>query len=196
MTTPNTSQTAMSELAELKQQRASTKASISRIKGLIETHIKGTGKLLSQPELKCRQGILDSYFKQVLSFQTSIEKLDATDTCRADLEELYISTKISISSQLNDEANNSTMMDNTALIPPVSKKLPHLKLPTFSGKYSEYKNFINSFVQIIDREACLTNIEKFNHLRNCLTGQALETVQAFPICNENYPKALERLKTR
>ncbi|XP_037930335.1 uncharacterized protein LOC119665091, partial [Teleopsis dalmanni] len=127
---------------------------------------------------------------------TSIEKLDATDTCRADLEELYISTKISISSQLNDEANNSTMMDNTALIPPVSKKLPHLKLPTFSGKYSEYKNFINSFVQIIDREACLTNIEKFNHLRNCLTGQALETVQAFPICNENYPKALERLKTR
>ncbi|XP_037929941.1 uncharacterized protein LOC119664542 [Teleopsis dalmanni] len=88
------------------------------------------------------------------------------------------------------------MMDNTALIPPVSKKLPHLKLPTFSGKYSEYKNFINSFVQIIDREACLTNIEKFNHLRNCLTGQALETVQAFPICNENYPKALERLKTR
>ncbi|XP_017487265.1 PREDICTED: uncharacterized protein LOC108375630 [Rhagoletis zephyria] len=50
--------------------------------------------------------------------------------------------------------------------------------------------------QIIDKEYSLSNIEKFNHLRNSLQGQALETVDAFQVTNENYPKALERLKAR
>ena len=80
--------------------------------------------------------------------------------------------------------------------PASSHKLPALKLPTFGGKYSEYKNFITSFKQATDRELGLSNIGKINHLFNCLHGQALETVKAFQITNENYPKALERLKTR
>ncbi|XP_036317581.1 uncharacterized protein LOC118732558, partial [Rhagoletis pomonella] len=42
----------------------------------------------------------------------------------------------------------------------------------------------------------LSNVEKFNHLLNCLQGPALDTVKAFQVSNENYPKALERLKSR
>ncbi|XP_037952450.1 uncharacterized protein LOC119682944 [Teleopsis dalmanni] len=150
------------ELSELKQQRASTKASISRIK----TFVKGKSNSLSQPELKCRLGILESYFKQILAFQTLIEKLDATDSARDELEDLYVSTKVLIMSQLQEEAHNASVLDVTAMMP------------------------------TSNREIYLTNIEKFNHLLNCLTGQALETVQAFPISNENYPKALDRLKSR
>ncbi|XP_037959196.1 uncharacterized protein LOC119688595 [Teleopsis dalmanni] len=69
-------------------------------------------------------------------------------------------------SQLQEEAHNASVLDVTAMMP------------------------------TSNREIYLTNIEKFNHLLNCLTGQALETVQAFPISNENYPKALDRLKSR
>ena len=51
------------------------------------------------------------------------------------------------------------------------------KLPAFSGKYTEYKNCITPFKQLIC-EFDLSYIEKFNRLLNCLHGQALETVKA------------------
>ncbi|XP_067616447.1 uncharacterized protein [Eurosta solidaginis] len=180
-------------LEELKQQRASTKKNISRIKNIIDSSLRPGGKPLSTAEYKCRLGILESYFKQIISIQTDIERLDVEDG-RADLEELYITTKLPIQTQLSED-NNVSLSDTTCVVQSTSK-LPRLKLPSFDGKYSNYQNFISSFKQIIDREFNLTNIEKFNHLQNCLQGQALETVDAFQVTNENYPKALERLKVR
>ncbi|XP_065365522.1 uncharacterized protein LOC135958548 [Calliphora vicina] len=183
-------------LEEVKQQRANTKKSITRIKNQVEANGRGEGKTLSSAELKCRLGILESYFKQILTYQTQIEKYDPDDNGRPEIEDLYIAAKMNIQAQLGEDVHNTTMSDSTICFPVNNNKLPQLKLPTFSGKYSEYKNFITSFNQVIDREFGLSNIEKFNHLLNCLQGQALETVKAFQITNENYPKALERLKTR
>ena len=108
-----------------------------------------------------------------------------------------MATKLAIQHQLGDEfRHHQPAVESTIAITTLNSKLPSLKLPTFSGKYSDYKNFIASFSQIIDREANLSNIEKFNHLLNCLRGQALETVKAYQITDENYPKALDRLKSR
>ncbi|XP_061400515.1 uncharacterized protein LOC133336248 [Musca vetustissima] len=183
-------------LEEAKQQRANTKKSITRIKNQVEANARGEGRTLSSAELKCRLGILESYFKQILSFQTQIEKFDPDDNGRLEIEDLYIACKMSIQSQLSEDVHNTSLSDSTICFQAPSHKLPALKLPTFGGKYSEYKNFITSFNQVIDREVGLSNIEKFNHLLNCLHGQALETVKAFQITNENYPKALERLKMR
>jgi len=41
--------------------------------------------------------------------------------------------------------------------------LPKIKLQKFSGKHSEYKQFIGIFVQLVDSDSSLSNIEKFNH---------------------------------
>ena len=62
-------------LEEYKQQRASTKKSITRIKNIIEANGRGEGKPLTSAELKCRLGILESYFKQIISYQTQIEQV-------------------------------------------------------------------------------------------------------------------------
>ncbi|XP_073827227.1 uncharacterized protein [Musca autumnalis] len=183
-------------LDDLKQQRAITKKNISRIKTVIDANAKSEGKSLSAAELKCRLGILDSYFKHILSVQNKIENLDPDDNGRADIEDLYCYINSQIQQQLAEDGHNTTFSESSFAIPVPSNKLPRLKLPSFNGKYSEYKNFINSFKQIIDREHGLSNIEKFNHLLNCLHGHALETVKAFQVTNENYPKALERLKAR
>ena len=51
-----------------------------------------------------------------------------------------------------------------------------------------------SFMQLIDREHRLSNVEKLNHFQNCLKGPALETINAFQISSENYTKVLSRLK--
>lgn len=122
--------------------------------------------------------------------------MEPEDNARSDLEECFIAIKLAVQEQLGSELHDTTIGNASLTFPTHNSKLPSLKLPTFTGKYSEYKNFITSFTQIIDREIGLSNIEKFNHLRNCLQGPALDTINAFQITNENYPKALERLKTR
>lgn len=183
-------------LEEYKSQRTTTKRNISRIKTIIDANGRGEGKALSTAELKCRLGILESYFKQILVIQSNIEKLEPEDTARGEIEDLYVSIKLAIQSQLGEEMHNITVSDTTFSYPVSHAKLPSLELPTFDGKYSNYQNFITSFRQIIDRETSLSNVEKFNHLRKCLKGAALETVNAFQVSNENYPKALERLRVR
>lgn len=60
-------------------------------------------------------------------------------------EDMYIAGKISIQSQLNEDVHNTTISDSKICFPALSHKLPELKLPTFSGKYSVYKNFMMAF---------------------------------------------------
>ncbi|KAI8116017.1 hypothetical protein CVS40_11844 [Lucilia cuprina] len=69
-------------------------------------------------------------------------------------------------------------------------RLPNKRLPKFNRKYSEYKNFMSLFEILVHQDPTLTNIEKFYHLISCLSDDALGTVKAFKISEENYPKAL------
>ncbi|XP_037823684.1 uncharacterized protein LOC119612042 [Lucilia sericata] len=120
-------------LEEVKQQRANTKKSITRIKNQIEANGRGEGKTLSSAELKCRLGILESYFKQILTYQTQIKKYNPEDNARPEIEDLYISAKMNIQSQLGEDVHNTTLSESTICFPAPSHKLPQLKLPTFSA---------------------------------------------------------------
>ena len=151
---------------------------------------------MSATELKYRLGIAEAYFKQIFTYQTNIELLNPEDNARADLEDIFITLKQSVQDQLGSELHESTVAESTFGCHTSHNKLPAIKLPRFSGKYSAFKNFITTFSQVIDRETGLSNIGKFNHLRNCLQGQALDTIKAFQITGENYNKALDRLKAR
>lgn len=75
-------------------------------------------------------------------------------------------------------------------------RLPAFKIPKFSGKYAEYKNFISLFNSLVHNESNLSTIEKFNHLIACLTNDALRTVKAFQVTEENYQSVLDRLADR
>ncbi|XP_055855666.1 uncharacterized protein LOC129918921 [Episyrphus balteatus] len=178
-------------LEELKQQRASTRGSITCIKNIVES----TAYVLTSTELECRLGILESYFKQILVYQTKIEVLAPTDTCRGEIEDLYITAKTKILSLLGTN-RRSCVADMTLSIPHSTSHLPKQRLPRFSGKYSDYKNFINSFNNLIENDSSLTKIEKFNYLLSCLTDQSLGTVKAYQVTEANYPKALASLKER
>jgi hypothetical protein len=58
-------------LEEVKTQRSSIKGSITRIKTLIEEK----GETLTIHDIECRLGILESYFKHLLTFKASYESL-------------------------------------------------------------------------------------------------------------------------
>jgi len=69
-----------------------------------------------------------------------------------------------------------------------------MKLPKFSGKYSEYKQFIGILEQLVDSDNSLSNIEQLNPLLACLSDEALRTIKALQILDANYKKALASLK--
>ncbi|XP_044249366.2 uncharacterized protein [Drosophila takahashii] len=180
-------------LETLKRQRSNIKRNITRIRGMVDA--KEEEKQKSPAELQCRLGILESYFKQALSVQSEIETMESTDSGRADLEDSYITTKLAIQQLLGEDLHNTVFDHISAPSYSAPSRLPRLALPSFDGNHKDYKNFISSFLQLVNREQ-ISNIDKFNHLRNCLKGPALEAVAAFPVTRENYAKALERLKDR
>lgn len=188
----------MSKIEEIKAQRASTKGCMTRIKNIIESK----GDNLTAAELECRLGILESYFKQFLSYQTAIEKLAPDDAAESqageNIEELYCAAKAKILTLMSGQRKSMSFHEASFATARVVElnHLPKLKLPQFAGKYSEFPNFINTFSILIDKNETLSQIEKFNHLVSCLSGSALRAIKAFEITEINYKKALDQLKKR
>ncbi|KAL7725853.1 hypothetical protein ACLKA6_014887 [Drosophila palustris] len=154
--------------------------------------------------LNCRLQILESHHRQLSQIQTQIENAHSIDNERANQEEMYIAAKVNILSLIQAKRNvhahsgaessffNSSLIHGSGH----NNRLPKLKLPNFDGKYANYKRFNTSFNNLIHNDPQIPTIDKFNYLLDCLSGPALEVVQSFQITDENYEKALERLRSR
>lgn len=66
-------------------------------------------------------------------------------------------------------------------------KLPELKLPEFSGKYTDWMIFKNTFEAAIHDNPNLTPIRKLQYLMGQLKGEANQVISGFKLSNENYP---------
>ncbi|XP_073841445.1 uncharacterized protein [Musca autumnalis] len=184
-----------SELASLKLLRSSVKKNIVNIQKKVEKD----GSKMDSTILECRLEILDSYFKQLCTIQSQIEAINANDNGRSDLEETFIVAKAKILKLINHN-RGSVAVDNRFMNVSMAcgshSRLPSLKLPNFYGKYSEYQRFITAFNNIVHENPSISIIEKFNYLLNCLSGPALAVVEPFQVSEENYEKALQRLRER
>jgi len=90
----------MSTIEQCKRQRANIERNIIRIKTLVTTSAgKDTG--LSSDELRCRLGILESYFTQAMAVQSEIETLAPNDSGCGELE-----TKVAIKDQLGEGSDH------------------------------------------------------------------------------------------
>ena len=72
-----------------------------------------------------------------------------------------------------------------------SIKLPDIKLQEFHGDEEMFPSFIDQFTAIIDSNPDLTDVEKFSYLRG---AAKVDIIQYFPMTQQNYKPALERLK--
>lgn len=75
-------------------------------------------------------------------------------------------------------------------------KLPTLRIPSFSGEFSEWSSFFETFSSLIDRNNSLSDVEKFFYLHDSLKGNAKEILQDLAITSGNYQIALQMLKDR
>ncbi|XP_036346424.1 uncharacterized protein LOC118755708 [Rhagoletis pomonella] len=138
---------------------------------------------------------------------TSLEELDF-DSIASDLPSNFDAALINLRATLQREIGKrsasqhySTLRMNSSetqsiIVNANSSRLPLLTLPKFSGAYTEWTNFYSMFTSIIDKDSDLTNIDKLQHLRSCLSGAALDTVRSLEINDANYNTALDLLQKR
>lgn len=60
----------------------------------------------------------------------------------------------------------------------------------------EWPAFHDAFVASVDSHKKLSNVQKFTHLRSCLSGRALKCIEGYSVTNYNYSKAFQDLRNR
>ena len=75
-------------------------------------------------------------------------------------------------------------------------KLPKLSLPTFSGKYSEWLPFFDLFMETVDANKSLSDIQKLQYLKTSLKDQPARLLAHLPATTANYEVAKNLLKER
>ncbi|XP_043203107.1 uncharacterized protein LOC122371080 [Amphibalanus amphitrite] len=76
------------------------------------------------------------------------------------------------------------------------RSVPQIKLPMFSGKATEWPQWIGLFKTLIHDQQCLSDAEKLAHLQSSVTGLAKQTVEGMLYDGALYPVALETLMER
>ena len=90
---------------------------------------------------------------------------------RAKLEDLCVTTKSLFMSLL--AKNRQPNVPGTSFSVPVHRsRLPNMKLPKFSGKYSDYENLKNLFKKQVHNDPTLMDIEKVNHLSHACPNRS------------------------
>ncbi|XP_054746100.1 uncharacterized protein LOC129250502 [Anastrepha obliqua] len=138
---------------------------------------------------------------------TSLEELDF-ESITSDLPAKFDTTLVNLRATLQREIGKrstsqhcSTFRMNTAdtqsiIVNANRSRVPLLTLPKFSGAFTEWTNFYAMFTSVIDKDSELTQVDKLQHLRSCLSGAALDTVGSLEINDTNYKIALELLQKR
>lgn len=92
------------------------------------------------------------------------------------------------SKEVNREVNSRNNLDNV--------KLPVIEIPSFNGKLTKWRPFINSFNALIHCNNSLSNIQKFCYMKSALTGDALSIINSLETTVENYNIAYDLLNNR
>lgn len=95
----------------------------------------------------------------------------------------------------SNPGNNSAIVAATERNPNVkfSVKLPTITLPTFNGQYSQWMQFKDAFLSLIDKDTTLSEVQKLQYLRGTLKDEALQFIEGLETTAENYRTAWELL---
>ncbi|XP_043064098.1 uncharacterized protein LOC122320088 [Drosophila ficusphila] len=159
-----------------------------------------------ETDLQVRLDFVDQMQVDFDKSQTAVERLDLQELCsdaRSKFANTYLVVKSQISRELGKQRRFSAV--NSTALPHVggdsrpaarATRLPEFKLPRFSGAYIDWPDFYAMYNTIVGNNDDLSNVEKFQHLRSCLDGTALDTIRSLEPTEANYEKAIELLVSR
>lgn len=140
-------------------------------------------------ESLCEENDLDSHFKERENFQdryySTQDFLSTYIKSECNIENV---SNIQSDTQDNNSANSRNNFDSLHNV-----LLPKLKLPSFSGNFEQWLNFKLSFISIIDSNANLTDLQKFQFLKASLEGYASRFVEGFEGLKKPYEQSWHNL---
>ena len=99
-------------------------------------------------------------------------------------------------SKIKVEGAALTETEDRGTIGKAAVKLPKIEIKCFSGDYTCWKSFKETFEATVHRRTNLTNIEKFTYLRSLLDKTASQPIEGFSLTTENYTAAWRLLNER
>ncbi|CAK1580868.1 unnamed protein product [Parnassius mnemosyne] len=74
-------------------------------------------------------------------------------------------------------------------------KLPEVKIPVFSGNYSEWQTFRDLYLGLIHNNKTLDGAQKLYYLKGYLTGDAEQLLRNINVTSDNYTASWEKLES-
>ncbi|XP_073946764.1 uncharacterized protein [Choristoneura fumiferana] len=188
------------ELKESIAARGRAKASITRLKNSFNKEALLNSELelllVKRERLITAFNEYDRLSARITALNLEPDKSDNLD--EDDVEDTYLH----LLSQLDAIAN--TLRSNKGNPPPDTKpatgpgkiKLPSVVIPTFTGKYTEYYEFMSMFTAMIHTETTFSCVQKLYYLKGFLSGEPLALINNLPLQDDSYTEALRLLKER
>lgn len=187
----------------LKKTRKSVKQHITRI---ITWFTNNQDKEKRIFQFQTRVNDLISYFEKYNNVQDEIEELDTDgldNEKRDDLEAKYydflsdfqqkIADLSGISLQLQSNVSQLNLSSQSQMS---NVKLPEIKIPIFSGDFTEWTSFYELFSTLILNNTSLSSIQKFIYLKGYLRHEPLQLIDNLQLSDSNFNVALDILKKR
>jgi len=86
----------------------------------------------------------------------------------------------------HEDSTDSFSFEATKLL---SSQLPRINLPKFSGEFSEWKNFRNTFEALIGSNDEITDILKLYYLKSCVSDTVAKLINDLSMSDDDYPSA-------
>lgn len=171
---------------------------ILRLKDWVREKINGA----SIAELELRLVELDKIFTVINNVQMEIEMLseeELSSSTRATFEENYFMLKPTLQVALT-KAKDALATPIKELPVHIAKnnivKLPKIEIKTFSGDYTKWLEFNETFEKLVHENDTLTDIAKFQYLRSSLCDQAARSIDSLELTANNYIEARKILSER
>lgn len=188
-------------MPEISAAKTSRKVAFTQLARLAEK-IEVDGGNWTEIQISIKISLLDQYLSKFENVQCLIEQSEISEIAQRDkFEDIFASLKekLIILRETRLREARSCSVNSTSFSQHSGRTksmLPPVQLTKFDGSYTKWSDFSNMFKTLIDDDARLSPIEKFQMLRSCLIPPASSIIQSLECTEENYLKALDLLKKR
>lgn len=188
---------------DLVRKRASYKGKVTMFSNYLNTLDPSSLSPTEVSELQLRFTRLEALYTQYdevqLFLECTTDDLDGQMSERAEFESLYYKTlskaqQMLVDNKKRDSSDNCDLMSRSSNHKFV--KLPTIQLPKFSGSYTNWLEFHDTFVSLIHSNDDMDEINKFHYLRSSLEGSAAVVINSIQFSSANYSVAWNLLCER
>lgn len=193
----------MSEERELVKKRGSFKGRLTAFTNFLDSLKDKPLTSCDISELQLRIGKMESLYEQYdevqLRLECIVEDIKLQFSERSEFESLYYKSLSRAQNMMSDYNGDNKSMENcksthSNVHKPV--KLPTIQLPKFSGLYTNWLEFRDTFSSLVHCNDSIDEINKFHYLRASLEGSAAVVINAIEFSSSNYAVAWQLLCDR